>query len=112
MIRTGRRASAYNPDANVRFRADLRESWTVFRVKPKTPIEGRLAIELRFAGSSRSWSGRRANEPDVSNVLKAVEDAGNAFLWIDDRQIKAIRAELVAWGKAVKPWISLRIWRV
>lgn len=46
---------------------------------------------------------------DLSNLFKAVEDAGNGVLYHDDRQIREYGPGGVQLGK---PWIDLHLWEL
>jgi Holliday junction resolvase RusA-like endonuclease len=37
----------------------------------------------------------RQHQPDISNVLKAIEDGGNRLIWHDDRQLVRVEGRLV-----------------
>ena len=47
-------------------------------------LQGPLAVEIGFF---RPKKRDRRKDGDVDNYMKAVLDAGNAVLWVDDRQI-------------------------
>ena len=72
------------------------------------PIDGpvRLVIAATFA-MPKSWSKKKraamagrphTQKPDLSNIVKAVEDAGNRILFLDDAQI-AMGAQSKVWGE-------------
>jgi len=98
-------------------RHDLQTRWRYARLV-RTPLEGDLALSLRIAGSTRVPDNRarngirRADRPDLSNVLKAVEDAANGLLWEDDSQVRITYTELVAWGPEVEPGMALDVWQI
>lgn len=117
VVFTGKRTMAYSPELDQVYRTDLQARWRYERAAPRTPLEGPLAVTLRFAGatrvpdtrSARGW--RQAARPDLTNVVKAVEDAANGVLWVDDRQVVALDASIVAWGRDVRPFVALAVWR-
>lgn len=68
------------------------------------PITASLAIHVEF------WRNHRGNNRgDLDNLVKAVLDAGNAFLWDDDAQIVEIHARFVASGPDAPGRIRLEI---
>lgn len=66
---------------------------------PTFPLEGPLRVELKFfrpvqqslsqKERARRLSGahRPTVKPDLSNLLKSLEDALNGIVWVDDSQI-------------------------
>jgi len=50
------------------------------------PLEGPVKLTIRIF-----LSGRR-NEPDCTNIVKAVEDGCNGIVYVDDRQVKELHA--------------------
>jgi Holliday junction resolvase RusA-like endonuclease len=112
----GRSPRTYLTDADEVFRAEIRTRWRVAKLD-RRPLDGDLRVHMLFAGNSVPSKGRHAPQPDVSNLIKAVEDAGNpneelgwGGLWGDDRQIRCVKGELREWGRGVRPLISLRVW--
>lgn len=69
-----------------------------------SPLREELAIHIEF------WRNHRGNNRgDLDNLAKAVLDAGNAFLWVDDRQIVELHARIVASGPTAPQRIRLEI---
>ena len=63
--------------------------WYIRCLAPKFKIQGKevkLSIELVFNATSKLV--------DIDNLAKFVLDAGNGFLWEDDRQIEKLVARL------------------
>lgn len=106
--------SAYVEDPDVVYRDELRMLWRSARLG-KRPLEGDLIAVFLFAGNS----SRNRRRPDFTNLAKAVEDAGNPSrdggwlgLWEDDGQIVAEAGWIVSWGRAVRPFVALDVWRL
>lgn len=57
-------------------------AWQLRSQYRSAPLEGRLGLYVRFCVVK--------DIKDASNMLKALEDAGNHILWRDDKQIKAL----------------------
>lgn len=51
----------------------------------------RIAVVMEFSGNTTTRFGRPAPRPDLSNLVKNLEDTGNGVLWDDDRQIRTWR---------------------
>lgn len=93
------------------YRDELLFRWMQARARgriPKMPPAVPLAVRFTFAGSS---TGRR-RQPDLSNLIKAVEDAGNGILWHDDRLIRGYEGPtcIEAWGPDVAPFLRVEVW--
>lgn len=56
------------------------------KARPAVPLQGPVELSLRFYVKSPA--------PDLSNLVKIVEDALNGMAWKDDRQIKVLHAML------------------
>lgn len=103
------RTYAHNENVDVDYRRHLQELWMVERVRK---LKGPLAVRMAFRGRDRTDKRGRATEPDVTNLAKAVEDAGNGMLWEDDAQIKLLVAGIEAWGRGVEPTVAVHAWRL
>ena len=78
-----------------------------------------LALQMRAQMAERGWTMYPARLPlrlrvvfgwtvhthDLSNLLKAVEDAANKIVWADDRWIDSITVERETWGN-----LGLELW--
>lgn len=95
------------------YRLELQTLWANGRRRgrlPRTPIDVPIAVAFTFAGtSSRKRNG--APRPDLSNLVKSVEDAGNGVLWTDDRLIVELHASMT-WGIDVAPFVAVEAWAV
>jgi Holliday junction resolvase RusA-like endonuclease len=112
VVFAGRSPRTYLTDADEVHRAELRVLWRRLRRDVALPLAGPLALLVTFAGNSRDRLDRRHHypRPDATNLLKAIEDAGNGHLWVDDRQIEIPIAHLRAWGPDVRPFVALDVW--
>ena len=77
---------------------------TMFAWEAKRAMKGRpvqtgpcfVALSFRFAKPKKlDELSRHVSKPDLSNLVKAVEDAMNGIVYHDDCQIYAIKAEKV-----------------
>lgn len=94
---------AYTPARSVAFAEEFR--WALRSAGVRRPIDDDLALNVTFWRECRSSS----NRGDLSNLLKAVEDAGNGFLWVDDRQITELHARIAEYGPRVDGRIRIRM---
>lgn len=93
----GGRARVYDPEKSRNYKALIR--LVAQEAKPDHLLEGPVSLTLRifkrFPASfskrareqARAGNIRPATKPDASNILKAIEDALNGVVWVDDRQI-------------------------
>lgn len=111
------RIGSYLSKADYVFRDELRSLWNLagYGRRSFTPLQGDLVVAMAFSGATE---GRRHQRPDLTNLLKAVEDAGNPDprggwrgLWGDDGQIRVLSGQIIAWGPRVTPRIDLDVWR-
>jgi Holliday junction resolvase RusA-like endonuclease len=107
VVFAGRRVRSYTPDTSEQFRDDLRMLWRTYRPRIRPITEGRLGVALRFTGR-----GNRSRRGDLDNYVKAVLDAGNGFLWADDRQVEALLAMFGPWGPKLQPEVAVEVWRL
>jgi Holliday junction resolvase RusA-like endonuclease len=102
-------------DADVEFRRELQVRWRGMRLGDPLEAEA-LAVAMRFRGSSsppsKTARGVR-RRPDITNLLKAVEDAANGLLWVDDRQVRAEYGVIEAWGPGLTdPLVEVLVWEL
>ena len=70
-------------------------------MKGQEPVTGPVALSVLF-----SYRGRSPG--DLSNLLKAIEDAANRILWVDDRQIRRVEAVMVK-GRTERIGLVMRV---
>lgn len=102
----GHGARAYTPPASAQFRDDFRWLLNGLRppARPRRPLEMDLALTIDF------WRHvERGPAGDIDNMAKAVLDAGNGHLWVDDRIIRATSLRLVESGPRVAGLIVVKI---
>jgi Holliday junction resolvase RusA-like endonuclease len=105
--RVARSGGQYLPPKSKRFAVELREKLSMHY--SDEPLEGPLSVKMHL---QRRHIGREQCG-DLTNMVKAIEDAGNGLLWKDDRQIKHLDATLLNSGDIaplihieVSPWLS------
>ena len=83
-------------------------------VFPDGPLE--LVMIARFACPRSHYLKRslrpaewRDKLPDASNILKALEDAGNGLIWSDDRQIARLVIEQVTARQGESPETIIQV---
>lgn len=102
---------AHRTDEDTAYRGALQMLWRSAKLVP-APLTGELFVAMAFAGSTTIGGTKRAPQPDRTNLEKAVEDAGNGILWVDDIQIVQGFSVVHAWGDDVKPFVSLEVWQL
>lgn len=102
-------------DADLDYREELRILWLAARLG-RRPLDGDLLVAMTFIGRT---GPRRRQRPDLSNLVKAVEDAGNPTrdggwrgLWNDDAQIAQELVGIVDWRPGAQPLVTLDVWRL
>ena len=97
VVRIGGRTIAYDPPKSKDYKARVRQY--AARNAPKEPLEGKVQLEVQiFRSVPKSWSKKKheaayagliwpTTKPDVSNIVKGIEDALNGIWYKDDSQI-------------------------
>ena len=97
VVRIGGRTIAYDPPKSKAYKARVRQY--AARNAPKEPLEGKVTLEVRIYRSvPKSWRKKEheaadagliwpTTKPDVSNIVKGIEDALNGIWYKDDSQI-------------------------
>ena len=83
-------------------------------MRGRKPLEGPLILMVTAAWKNpKSGPNKNANlhtiAPDASNILKAVEDAGNGILWKDDCQIWAVEMSKIYPDPPQKELVKLTV---
>ena len=93
----GGHARMYDPAKSRNYKSLVQAE--ALRVRPATPLTGpvTLVIEIykqvpkSFSKAKRSQAElgllRPTTKPDISNILKGIEDALTGIIWLDDSQI-------------------------
>jgi Holliday junction resolvase RusA-like endonuclease len=66
---------------------------------------------LRKRDVERGWCPYSRNRPDIDNCLKAVMDALNGHLYVDDRQVCEVHASKVYAAIDESPHIFVQAWK-
>ena len=96
--RQGGFVKAYTPAKTAKWE-DVVRSHARDAMGMSEPLEGPLALSVRvWKCIPASWSKKKQQDavtseirptgkPDIDNYVKAVMDAGNGILWVDDSQV-------------------------
>lgn len=97
VVRIGGRTIAYDPPKSKAYKALVRQC--AAQNAPKEPLDGAVTLDVRIYRSvPKSWNKKKRDaalagviqpttKPDVSNVVKGIEDALNGIWYKDDSQI-------------------------
>jgi len=92
----------YVPKEARELRMELQTHFLRLTVGQK-PLEGQIAIEM---GLFRPIKRDHRKDGDLDNYMKAILDAGNGVLWVDDRQV----VDLHGWfDEDDEPHIELKV---
>ncbi len=91
----------YTPTKQANFMAAVK-LYASRAMEGHSPMEGPLQLTIRAAYvHPRSWSKvqkqqtRKTSKPDLSNIIKIIEDSINTIVWIDDSQVCFVVAEKI-----------------
>lgn len=81
------RGFAFTPLKTRKFEADVKR--LAQKHKPKELLTGPVSVKMRFYFGAPKRPKHREHivKPDLSNLVKGVEDALNGVMWKDDSQI-------------------------
>jgi Holliday junction resolvase RusA-like endonuclease len=109
----------YDPAKSRNWKATAQQHYidAIARAGIRTPAfaEGALELEVLavFTCARSHWRKipvprrPKTSKPDGSNVLKAVEDAGNGVLWLDDQQIAVATVRRVVGAQGEAPYVEV-----
>lgn len=89
---TGPKAHSYTPDKTAEWEEAVQ--WLAAPHRPASPLQGALSVALAFY-LPRPQRGKRqypSVRPDIDNYAKAILDALNGTMWVDDGQIVQLTA--------------------
>ena len=107
---TSKGVHVYDPKRSRDWKAYFRMA--AMKFKPEQPLDGPLALSVSFflpRPKSRpkrdTWPDRK---PDLSNLLKAVEDAMTGVFWRDDSQIvRAVQVKRYAGAYSPRVYVEV-----
>lgn len=117
VVRIGGRTIAYDPPKSKAYKARVRQY--AAQNAPKEPLDGAVTLGVQiFRSVPKSWSKKEraaaiagviqpTTKPDVSNVVKGIEDALNGIWYKDDSQIVE---EHVIKQYAREPGVVVKMW--
>lgn len=111
------RANVYKATADRKYEDSVRKAATDI-MAGRDPLEGPLSLSLRFrlpipkSYSKRARASMAAGEiaptskPDLSNLVKAIEDAMNGVVFVDDSQVvRSFQTKIYA----ERPGVDVRV---
>lgn len=60
--------------------------------------------------ADRARTRWRVGKPDADNIAKAVCDAANGVLWVDDAQVAVLSVARYVAAEGVAPRVEVRVW--
>lgn len=107
----------YTPEATRSYEEQI--GWLAADARNSAPFNGpvRVALEIR-KGIPESWPKwkkamaiagqiRPTTKPDIDNVEKAIKDACNGVLWVDDSQV--VEDQKISLYVAERPGVRVRV---
>lgn len=113
----GGHVRAYDPKASRNWKGYASDCMSV-AMAGAAPLEGNIELTIRAFWECpvskrlkrglrpRCW---RQGRKDADNIAKAVQDAGNGVLWIDDRQIVRLMVEKIQAEQGSPPRTELLV---
>lgn len=112
---SGRGGRHYDPEQSARAKANI--AAFLLDKKPARPLGGPVSLAVEFflprpAKPSKThrvdWKGRPCKKPDLSNLLKLLEDAINDVggIWADDAYICAVTMRK-SWGDPARTVLKI-----
>lgn len=118
VVRIGCRAIAYDPPKSKAYKALVRRY--AAQDAPKEPLDGAVTLDVQIYRSvPKSWSKKKreaaitgvihpTTKPDVSNIVKGIEDALNGVWYKDDSQI--VEERLIK-GYSDRPRVEIAMYK-
>ncbi len=100
-------ASRYKRDRSRQFALDFQTALLTVRDRPREPLEGDVAVTMRLY---RNCGPGHRQRGDIDNLEKAILDAGNGVLWVDDVQVTHVTKSIEAAGPDVEGRVFLIVW--
>jgi Holliday junction resolvase RusA-like endonuclease len=118
--RVGGHVRMFTPEKTVKYESTV-ALFASQAMGDRNLFDGPVALDLLLLmGVPVSWSGKKRNlalsgeiipetKPDCSNVLKAVEDAMNGIVFLDDKQIADLNVKK---RYASTPGVMVKVWEL
>jgi len=88
-VRMTQRSKWVDPQAQRYLEYKEFAGWIAKQAVKQKPINGQVAAKFRF------YLKPKGRNPDLSNLIKAIEDALNKIVWKDDVQVRHIDASMI-----------------
>lgn len=88
-VRMTQRSKWVDPQAQRYLEYKEFAGWIAKQAVKQKPITGQVAAKFRF------YLKPKGRNPDLSNLIKAIEDALNKIVWKDDVQVRHIDASMI-----------------
>lgn len=113
----GKHARMYKASKDVQYEGTLRQYFETAMQGREIP-QGPIFLEVTtFSALAKSKYRKtkpveidvRRQKPDIDNIIKAVMDAGNGILWLDDVQVWQVRAAKFTAAQGVGPSVTVTV---